>query len=195
MQVRVHETAEVSPLAEVGAGTAVWHQAQIREGARVGEDCVIGKGAYIDLQVQIGNRVKVQNGAMVYRGVTVEDGAFIGPLACLANDRYPRAITPEGTRKIEGDWEVGRVVIRRGASIGASAVVLPDVEVGEHAMVAAGAVVSKDVPPQGLVMGNPARLVGYVCLCGRRLLEDPVGQWRCVNCGRDYRLEALPGSL
>ena len=182
----IHETAEVSEKAQVGEGTKVWHQAQIRENAKVGTNCIIGKGVYVDNDVVIGNNVKIQNGASIYHGVTIEDGVFIGPHACLTNDKYPRAITPAGDLKQDQDWEVGRITVKYGASVGARAVVLPDVVVGRFAMIGAGAVVTRDVPDQGLVQGNPARLVGFVCKCGRRLVErdreEDVAEMWCALC-------------
>lgn len=168
----IHPTAEVSPSAQVGEGTKIWHQAQVREGARIGRECIIGKGVYIDHDVIIGDRVKVQNRASIYYGVTIEDGVFIGPHACLLNDKVPRAITPNGRLKRDADWEVSEILVKHGASVGAGAVVLPNVTIGRFAMVGAGAVVTKDVPDHGLVVGNPARLVGYVCQCGGRLEEE-----------------------
>jgi len=165
----IHPTAEVSPLAKVGARTRVWHQAQVREGARIGRDCAVGKGAYIDHDVLVGDRVKIQNYASIYYGARVESEAFIGPYACLTNDRLPRAATPEGELKDDADWKVERILVGRGASIGACAVVLPGVRIGEFALVGAGAVVTRDVPDFGLVVGNPARLQGFVCRCGGRL--------------------------
>jgi UDP-2-acetamido-3-amino-2,3-dideoxy-glucuronate N-acetyltransferase len=178
----IHPTAEVSEAAKIGEGTRIWHQAQVREGAAIGRNCIVGKGVYVDSAVIIGDNVKVQNGAQLYHGVTLEDGVFIGPLACLTNDRFPRAITPDGDLKAAVDWEVGPIVVRRGASIGAGAIVLPGVTIGRFALVAAGAVVTTSVPDHGLVMGVPARLVGYACACGRRL-EHNEGTWRCPHCG------------
>jgi UDP-2-acetamido-3-amino-2,3-dideoxy-glucuronate N-acetyltransferase len=169
---QIHETAEVSPQAQMGDNTKVWHHAQIREHARVGDHCIIGKGVYIDHDVVIGDNVKIQNGAFVYYGATLEDGVFIGPGACLTNDKYPRATLPSGELKGVEDWEVDPITIRRGASVGARAVVLPGILIGRCAMIAAGAVVTRDVPDHGLVLGNPARLVGYVCACGRKLTES-----------------------
>lgn len=171
----IHPTAEVSPEAQIGEGTRIWHQAQVREGARIGRECIIGKGVYIDRDVVIGDRVKIQNGASIYHGVTLEDGVFIGPNACLTNDKMPRAITPAGDLKQDADWAVGKILVKYGASVGAGAIVLPQVTIGRFAMVGAGAVVTKDVPDQGLVVGNPARLVGYMCKCGRRLREKEQG--------------------
>lgn len=186
--VQIHATADVSPHATVGEGTRVWHQAQIREGAQVGRWCIIGKGVYIDHDVVIGDRVKVQNGASLYHGVTIEDGVFIGPHVCLTNDKVPRAITPECELKRDSDWTVGKIIVRYGASIGAGAIILPGVTIGRFAMVGAGAVVTTDVVAHGLVIGNPARLVGYVCSCGLRLepLANTPGHFLCASCRRDY---------
>jgi UDP-2-acetamido-3-amino-2,3-dideoxy-glucuronate N-acetyltransferase len=188
--ITIHPTAEVSPEATIGPKTRIWHQAQVREGAEIGQNCIIGKGAYIDFNVQIGHNVKIQNYASIYHGTTVEDGVFIGPYACLTNDKLPRSITPDGQLKNDSDWEIGRIHLKYGASIGARAVVLPDVTVGRFALVGAGAVVTKDVPDYGLVLGNPARLVGYACKCGRRLKSDQE-QWHCDTCREVYNLPAL----
>jgi acetyltransferase-like isoleucine patch superfamily enzyme len=168
----IHSTAEVSPQAIIGEGTRVWHQAQVREGARIGRNCIVGKGAYVDLDVVIGDNVKIQNGCFVYRGATLEDGSFLGPGVILTNDKAPRAINPDGSLKTVDDWEAGKILVKRGASLGAGSVVLPDVVIGVFSMVGAGAVVTKDVPSYGLVVGNPARLVGYVCACGARVRRD-----------------------
>lgn len=182
----IHPTADVSDRAVVGPRTRIWHQAQVREGARIGARCIVGKGAYVDLDVTIGDNVKVQNGVYVYHGVTVEDGVFLGPGAILTNDKFPRAINPDGTLKSDADWEVSPTIIRRGASIGAGAVILPGVTVGEFAMVGAGAVVTGDVPAHGLVYGNPARLHGYVCRCGQRVSQQDSHQWKCEVCSECY---------
>ena len=187
----IHPTADVSPQAVIGPGTRVWHQAQVREGAHIGSNCIVGKGAYIDLSVTIGSNVKIQNGVYVYHGVTIEDGVFLGPGVILTNDKLPRAINPDGSLKADADWEVSPTLIRRGASIGAGAVILPGVTVGEFAMIGAGAVVTRDVPAHGLVHGNPARLRGYVCRCGRPLIELHTDildndQWKCEICKEKF---------
>lgn len=184
--VYIHPTAEVSAQAEIGAGTRIWHQAQVREGACLGTCCIVGKGAYIDQNVQIGSNVKIQNYALVYHGATIEDGVFIGPRACLANDKIPRAITPAGLLKEAEDWQVGRILVCYGASVGAGAIVLPGVTIGHFSMVGAGALVTHDVPDFGLVLGQPARLVGYVCRCGRRLSTVSAGRFSCPVCQELY---------
>jgi acetyltransferase-like isoleucine patch superfamily enzyme len=170
--VRIHPSADVSPRATIGAGSRIWQDVQIREDARIGRNCILGKGVYVDFGVAIGDNCKIQNGAFVYNGATVEDGVFIGPRAVLTNDRLPRAVNPDGSLKSADDWEVGPILIRAGASLGTGAIILPCVTVGRWALVAAGAVVSRDVPDHGLVAGVPARLLGYVCRCGRRLVAD-----------------------
>ncbi len=178
----VHPTAEVSPDARIGRGTRIWNRAQVREGVHLGENCIVGKDAYIDMDVQIGSNVKIQNSVLVYHGVTIEDGVFLGPQVCITNDLYPRAINPDGTLKGASDWEVGATIIRYGASVGAGAIVVTGVEIGRFAMIGAGAVVTRNVPAHGLVLGVPARMAGYVCACGRPLemREEQLGY--CEQC-------------
>lgn len=188
---RIHPTADVSPDARIGEATQVWHQAQVREGARVGRDCVLGKGVYIDRDVVIGDRCKLQNRASVYHGVTIGDGVFVGPHAVFANDRYPRAVNPDGSLKSDDDWTVEPTLVHEGASIGAGAVVLPGVTVGKWAMVAAGAVVTADVPAYAVVRGNPARITGWACVCGRPLRARDTNMYYCERCDRPYHLAEL----
>jgi acetyltransferase-like isoleucine patch superfamily enzyme len=194
----IHPTADVSPRAEIGAGTKIWHQAQVRENALIGRGCIIGKGVYIDIGVVVGDHVKIQNGANVYHGVTIESGVFIGPRVCFTNDMVPRAITPDGSLKGDEHWDVGLTLVRYGASLGAGAIILPNVVVGSFAMVGAGAVVTRSVPDHGLVVGNPARLIGYVCRCGRRLREREQRAGLliadCAACGARYELESPAGT-
>ena len=187
----IHPTAEVSPDARLGKGTKIWNEVQIREGASVGSQCIIGKGVYIDRDVIVGDRVKIGNRASLYRGVTVEDGVFIGPHVSFTNDRYPRSVTPEGRLRTDEDWEPEPTLVREGAYLGAGSVLLPGLTVGRWAMVAAGSLVAHDVPDHGLVVGSPARLVGYVCACARKLRQEG-RTWRCRACGAAYDLPPLP---
>ena len=156
---RIHPTAEVSPKAQIGEGTSVWNQAQVREDAVIGKNCILSKDVYVDFGVVIGSNVKVQNGVSIYHGVTIEDGVFVGPHACFTNDKYPRAINPDGSLKSGADWVVSETRIGHGAALGARSVILPGLSVGEWAMVAAGAVVTHDVPPGATVAGVPARVL------------------------------------
>lgn len=178
----VHPTAEVSPDARIGRGTRIWNRAQVREGACLGENCIVGKDAYIDLDVQVGSNVKIQNSVLVYHGAIVEDGVFLGPQVCITNDRYPRAINPDGSLKGTSDWEVGATVIRYGASVGAGAILVTGIEIGRFAMVGAGAVVTGDVPSHALVLGVPARIAGYVCACGHPLHMSDERHGYCESC-------------
>ena len=188
----IHPTAEVSPEASIGEGSRIWHQAQVRERARVGRNCILGKGVYVDFGVVIGDNVKIQNGCFVYHGATLEDGVFLGPGVILTNDKSPRAVNPDGSVKTDADWEVGKILVKKGASLGAGVTVLPDVVIGTYAMIGAGAVVTKDVPAHGLMIGCPARLAGFVCFCGGRLTggkrESDKMMTVCDRCGRQVAI-------
>jgi len=184
----VHPTSLVDARARVSPDAKIWHFAHVRENAVIGSECILGKDVYVDFGVVIGNRCKLQNGVKVFHGATLEDGVFMGPQSAALNDEYPRAINSDGSLKSDADWQVGRVLIRRGASIGAGALVLPNVTVGEFALVGAGAIVTRDVPARGLVVGNPARLIGYVCDCGRRLKESTPHEFVCAHDGWVYIL-------
>jgi len=157
----IHESAFVSENTHLGSGVKIWINAQIREGAFIGADTIISKDVYIDHGVRIGKNCKIQNGVSVYNGVTIEDYVFVGPHASFTNDRVPRAFN--------ADWETMPTVVKEGASIGANATILCGVTIGEYAMVAAGSVVTKDVPPYSLVMGNPARLVSKIDKMGNKV--------------------------
>ena len=185
--VYVHPSADVSPQATIGTGTRVWHEAQVREGARVGRQCVLGKGSYVDRDVTVGDFCKIQNGAFVFHGFRLEDGVFLGPGAMLLNDLHPRAINPDGSPKSDADWEVAHGVVRYGAAIGGGAVVLPGVTVGRMALVGAGAVVTRDVPERGVVAGNPARLRGFACDCGRTL-QKRGSIYTCLHDGMTFEI-------
>ena len=160
----VHATAEVSETASIGDGTKIWNQAQVRNDAVIGDNCIISKNVYIDEHVSIGNGVKIQNNVNVYHGVTIEDDVFLGPSMTFTNDMYPRAFN--------SDWKITETLVRKGASIGANATIRCGITVGEYAMVGAGSVVTKDVPAYALVVGNPAKRIGWVCKCGTKLNEN-----------------------
>ena len=187
MSVRIQPTAQVDPSAEVGDGSAVWDLAQIREEASLGRSCVVGRGAYVGPGVRIGDNVKLQNYALVYEPAEVGDGAFIGPAAVFTNDHRPRSVDPEGKQKRGGDWHAVGVTVGEGASIGARAVCVAPVRIGRWAMVGAGAVVTTDVPDFALVVGVPARRIGWVGRAGERLERVDAETWRCPETDALYR--------
>jgi acetyltransferase-like isoleucine patch superfamily enzyme len=196
----VQPTADVDASASLGAGTKVWHLAQIRENARLGCDCIVGRGAYVGPGVTIGNKVKLQNYALVYEPARLEDAVFIGPAAVLTNDLFPRSVDVMGALKRPGSWVASGVVVREGASVGARAVILPGCVVGRWAMIAAGAVVTRDVPDFALLIGAPARHVGWVGRAGVRLIQEDDARWYCPQTGERYaesagRLEFLNDGL
>jgi len=186
MVVYVTEGADVDPRARVGQGTSIWHLAQIREGAEVGQACIIGRGAYIGSGVRMGDHCKVQNYALIYEPACLEDGVFVGPAAVLTNDRFPRAIAPDGFIKKADDWNPVGVTVRRGASIGAGAICVAPVIIGRWALIAAGSVVLKDVPDFALVAGVPARFVRWVGRAGVALVPTADGHFRCPQTGALY---------
>lgn len=169
-EIYVHPTAEVSEKAKIGDGTRIWHQVQVRENATVGKNCILSKGVYIDFDVDIGDNVKIQNYVSVYHGVIVEDDVFLGPHVVFTNDLFPRSFVY--------DFKVYPTLVKKGASIGANATIVCGINIGEYAMIGAGSVVVKDVPPHALVVGNPARIIGFVCVCGQRR----EGELVCQKC-------------
>jgi UDP-2-acetamido-3-amino-2,3-dideoxy-glucuronate N-acetyltransferase len=183
--VFIHPSAVVDPGVRIGPRTKIWHFTHVQSGARIGSDCVLGQGVYVGEDVQIGKRVKIQNNVSVFHGVRIEDGVFVGPHVCFTNDKYPRAINGDGSTKGAKDWSVESTVVRFGASLGASATIVSGIDIGRWAMVAAGTIVVSDVPDHGLVMGLPGRLVGYACVCARKLAEDGK-HLVCPNCKRRY---------
>lgn len=173
----VHPTAIVEAGAVVGGGTKIWHLSHVRSGSRIGADCTIGFAVYVDAGVVIGDRCKIQNHVSVYHGVTLEDDVFVGPAVAFTNDRYPRANSTT--------WAIVATTVHRGASIGANATIVCGVELGAWSMIGAGALVTTDVPPHGLVTGSPARLRGWACTCGRRLVRlGGTPPDHCSSCGR-----------
>ena len=173
--VYVHPTATVDPGAAIDAGTKVWHYVHVTAGARIGRDCVLGQNVYVAGNVRIGDRVRIQNNVSVYDGVELEDGVFCGPSVVFTNIRHPRS-------EVDRKDAYEETLIRKGASIGANATIVCGSTIGRHAFVGAGAVVTKDVPDHALVVGNPARVVGWACACGERLPAN----LHCEACGRTY---------
>jgi UDP-2-acetamido-3-amino-2,3-dideoxy-glucuronate N-acetyltransferase len=182
----IEDSADVAATAEIGEGTRVWHLAQVREDARIGRDCRIGRGAYVGPGVVIGDRCKLQNHALVYEPAVLEDGVFVGPGVVFTNDTLPRAVDPAGNVKEAEDWTPVGVVVREGASIGARAVCVAPVVVGRWAMVAAGAVVTRDVPDFALVAGVPARQTRWVGRAGVPLDRAGTDGYLCPVTGQRY---------
>jgi acetyltransferase-like isoleucine patch superfamily enzyme len=184
MSVFIHPSAFVEDDAILGAGTKIWHHAQIRKDANLGKNCIIGKGVFIDTKVKIGNNVKIQNYVSVYHGVIIEDDVFVGPHAVFTNDLRPRAV---------GDWKIVETFIKKGCSIGANATIRCGITLGEYCMVGAGAVVVKSVPAFALVFGNPAKIQGYVCICGNKLASNPLeSPQQCKFCNRKISFPISP---
>lgn len=186
-RVRIAESADVAPEASVGEGTSVWHLAQVREGARIGRNCVIGRGAYIGSGVVLGDSCKVQNYALLYEPARLADGVFVGPAVVFTNDHYPRAINPDGSLKAATDWQPVGVTVEHGASVGASSTCVAPVRIGRWALVGSGSVVIRDVPDFAIVVGSPARRVGWAGRAGRPLVQgkEP-GLWVCPVTGERY---------
>ncbi len=178
-------TATIDEGARIGTGTRVWHYAHVMGGARIGRDCILGQNTFVAGGVRIGNGVKVQNNVSLYDGVELEDYVFCGPSVVFTNVMNPRS-------EIERKSEYRRTVIRRGATLGANSTVICGRTVGRYAFVAAGSVVTTDVPDHALVLGVPARQAGWMCSCGERLPhgDRPV---TCATCGRSF--ENVSGQL
>ena len=176
----IDETADVHPDAEIGPGTKIWQHCQVRAGAQIGAECNLGKNVYVDTGAIIGDRCKIQNNVSVYRGVSLADDVLVGPSAVFTNDLYPRA---------SDDWQLSPTFVGKGATIGANATIVCGIEIGAYAMVGAGAVVTRNVEPHELVIGNPARRHGWVSQCGWVLQRSsgPFLGGSCDQCGRVYQ--------
>jgi prepilin-type processing-associated H-X9-DG protein len=192
--VRVHPTAIVEDGVQIGPGTTIWDGVHVRGPASIGRDCIVGEKTYVAYGVTIGDSAKINAHAYLCTGVTIEDRVFVGAGVIFTNDRTPRAFADghDGLAPSGPTDETLGAMVRTGASIGAGALIGPGVEIGAYAMIGMGAVVVADVPPHGLVYGAPARLEGYVCVCGARLLRVGAfaprgnGAQRCARCGRQY---------
>ena len=182
-----HQTALVES-EDIGPGTSIWAYSHIMAGARVGRNCNIGDHCFVEGGASIGDNVTMKNGNMIWEGVTIEDDVFVGPHVFFTNDRYPRSHrgAAGGARHAAKKGWLLPTIVQRGASLGAGAVLCPGIAVGRYAMVAAGAVVTRDVPPFSLVKGNPARPSGWVCFCGHPLHFEH-HQAVCADCGRQFQ--------
>ena len=187
MATRIAPSAEVDATATIGDGSSIWHLVQIRDGVNVGENCIVGRGAYIGSGVKVGDNCKIQNYALVYEPAELGNGVFIGPAAVLTNDQFPRAVNPDGSLKSASDWDAVGVTIGDGASIGARAVCIAPVKIGKWALVAAGAVVTKDVPDFALVAGVPAKRIRWVGRMGVPLEDQGGSTWKCPESGELYK--------
>ncbi|MGD8860748.1 MAG: DapH/DapD/GlmU-related protein [Myxococcales bacterium] len=183
MSAFVHETAVVDEDVELGEGTRVWHFVHVSSGARLGDGCVLGQNVFIARGVRIGRGVKIQNNVSVYEGVEVEDDVFLGPSCVFTNVVNPRAF-------VERKHEFRRTRVGRGASVGANATIVCGHDLGEYSFIGAGCVVVRGTRPHEVVVGNPARRIGWVCVCGERLPDahDDGGDARCGACDRRYRI-------
>jgi acetyltransferase-like isoleucine patch superfamily enzyme len=179
----------------IGEGTRIWAFAHVMKEVVIGRNCNVGEHCFLETGAIIGSNVTIKNGNMIWDGVKLEDGTFVGPGVLFTNDLFPRSPRlPEAKGRYQGtDWRVPTLV-NLGASIGAGAVIIAGVTIGSFAMVGAGTVVTKDVPSHALVVGNPARIVGWVCKCGNRLSGDEE-EARCEQCGFLYARSADSGAI
>lgn len=187
MANKIAPTADVDATANIGDGTSIWHLAQVRDKVVMGQNCIVGRGAYVGSGVRIGNNCKIQNYALVYEPAILGNGVFIGPAAVLTNDQYPRAVNPDQSLKSGADWHAVGVTVGDGASIGARAVCIAPLKIGAWSLVAAGAVVTKDVPDFALVAGNPAKKIRWVGRAGVPLEEIGDNRFRCPSTGQNYK--------
>ena len=177
----IHESSYVNDQTEIGTGTKIWYFCHILKGSKIGKNCIIGQNCMIGPDVIIGNQCKFQNNVSVYPGVTIEDEVFCGPSCVFTNVYNPRAF-------IERKHEFKSTLVKRGATIGANATIVCGVTVGKYALIAAGAVLKRDVPDYAIMAGVPARQIGWACKCGTTLKFHD-NQSKCVYCGNEYALK------
>jgi len=178
-----HESAYIDENVEIGEGTKIWHFSHIQKGARIGKNCVLGQNVNVGNNVIIGNNCKIQNNVSVYEGVILEDYVFCGPSMVFTNIINPRCKYPQ-----VGSQYYIKTLVKEGASIGANATIVCGVTIGRHAMIGAGAVVTKDIPDYALVVGNPAKTIGWMSEAGKRLEFNEEGIAYCEKSGKKYRM-------
>lgn len=179
-----HKTAEIEKGAKIGKGTKIYQNSQVKKGAQIGENCIIGHNCFISSRAKIGNNVKLESNIDIWDLVTLENYVFVGPSAVFTNDLTPRAKYPKKEYPQYGEWFP--TLIKEGATIGANATILCGIEVGKWAIVGAGAVVTDNVPDYAIVVGNPAKIIGWACECGNKL-EFKKGRTICKICKREYK--------
>jgi acetyltransferase-like isoleucine patch superfamily enzyme len=185
------DTAIVADSASIGDGTKIWDYARVRENVTLGENVIIGSYVYVGPGITVGRNSKIQNNAQVYEPAVINAGVFIGPGVIFTNDHNPRAINPDGSQKSANDWQQAGVVVNQGASIGAGAVCVGPVQIGEWAMVGAGSVVTDNVLNFALVVGVPAKQIGWVGKSGVKLIEQSPTSFKCPTSGELYELKGL----
>ena len=176
MKCQIHPSAEVAT-SNIGDGTRIWQYTVIMKEVMIGQDCNICAHVFVEDGAKIGNRVTIKNGVQIWTGVLLDDDVFIGPNATFTNDIYPRSRQP---------MKAVTTHVHTGASVGANATILPGVTIGKYALIGAGAVVVDDVPPFSIVAGNPARIIGYICKCGKKLLKKRFSKVLHCSCGEEY---------
>jgi acetyltransferase-like isoleucine patch superfamily enzyme len=185
-KVTVPHTSVVDKTAVIGEDTRVWNFVHVRENAEIGKQCVLADYVYVGRGVKIGDNVKLENRVTVYEGVTIKDKVFVGPHVTFTNDPYPRSFST--------DWKINPTLVKEGASIGAGTAIVCGVTIGEYVLIGAGSVVTEELPPHALAYGNPAKIRGFVCRCGRKLETEEKKEtyvlMKCQLCNKEYRIAA-----